>query len=351
MSYLFLLEMIVINSKINIKTGYLIIIELILKLLNILSIGLFYPFFLYLRYRFVYSKTYISGYKLEFKGNLFVFYFKYFGWYILNLLTLGIYNFFLEFKLYKWAVSCTYINDIQGQSYFEKDELESLLLNILCTFLLIITFGLSFPLVKCIRYRYRARNTLISNKRLKYIGNTKMLVKMYIRWIILSISTLGCFILFIKVLDEKHRIEHTIINDNDFEEKESIAIDYVYANTNPLLLKLVFLLGYFLLFFSFIFLIFQQIILLVILNIVLFIILFFLYDILTKYLIKIDYKLISKIGKYYLIFLLVILSVSLILIINKILMTFMIILINYIVIGLLSFIAFYFLIYKKQTIL
>jgi len=53
------------NSKINIKLEYLFIIEIFLAILNLISIGILYPFFLYLRYALVYSKTQIDGYKLR----------------------------------------------------------------------------------------------------------------------------------------------------------------------------------------------------------------------------------------------------------------------------------------------
>jgi len=112
------------NSKINIKLEYLFIIEIFLAILNFISIGILYPFFLYLRYALVYSKTQIDGYKLVFKGNIFVFYFHYLWWYFLTIITLGIYHFFLEYKLYKWVVKNIYFDNNKKAIKLEKDDYE-----------------------------------------------------------------------------------------------------------------------------------------------------------------------------------------------------------------------------------
>lgn len=310
--------MIAIESKINIKTKYLILIELLLKLLNIVSIGLFYPFFLYLRYVLVYSKTSISGLKLRFKGNLLLFYLKYFSWYFLTLITLGTYRFFLEFKLYKWAISCTYIQESNGESYFSRDELESLLLNILCTFLLIITLGLSFPLVKCIKYRYRARNTFISGHQLKFVGTKKEIINMYLHWIIYTILTLGLFILFMNVLEEKYRIEHTIIKKDNDNEIESDSLDYVYKNSNKITIKILFYLGCLFIGIVILYIFYQSILLLILANILLSIELSILYRLIDKYLSFIKINVINKLCIYYVIFLCISLLVFMILYFNNI---------------------------------
>lgn len=348
------MEMIDIKSKINIKLNYLIFIELLLKVLNIISAGIFYPFFLYLRYLFVYSKTIISDHKLFFKGNILSFYFKYLIWYICTLFTLGLYHYFLEFKLYKWAIGCTYIENENKESYFAKDELESLLLNIMCIFILIVTFGFSFPIVKCIRYRYRARNTYISGKRLKFIGTSKEIAKLYLRWLIYGILSLGIFFLFVNVLEEKYRIENTVVNEmyeDDQEERESIAIDYVYASTNKTIINIMFIMGAFFIFLSIIYILSDSFIIIIFSNLTLVLILFILYDLLVKYLNKINSQLINKLGFYYLIVLFLLIIICILLYSFNLLINIMILLISYLFTALIIYILMYLFLFKKETIL
>lgn len=353
------MEMIYISeSRINIKLIYLLLIELLLSLFNFFSLGLFYPFFLYIRYFFVYSKTQISNKKLKFKGNIFVFYYHYLFWYFLTIITFGIYHFFLEFKLYKWAISSTYIEGEENESYFNKDILESFLLNILSTFIIIITLGIGYPFAKCIRYRWRLRNTIISGKRLRFIGNSSDLSKKYLKWLLLSIATFGFFALFIDVLDEKYRVENTVFADsniiNEKEEKESNALDYAYLNTNEIFFKIIIVLGFFAIVLLLAYLIMKMYFILIFIDMLLLIELLFLFDVTLMFISKLfenNKKMILAFVLCFIIISLFILAISLFMLFNNILYLISILLLNISIVVLFSIFIFYLFIYKKQTYL
>jgi len=338
------------NSKINIKLEYLFIIEIFLAILNLISIGILYPFFLYLRYALVYSKTQIDGYKLVFKGNIFVFYFHYLWWYFLTIITLGIYHFFLEYKLYKWVVKNIYFDNRFGDSYFSKDIIESFLINMLCNAILILTLGLGYPFIKCIKYRWRIRNTYISGIPLRFIGDSKELTKKYLGWISLTILTLGLFAIFWGVLEEKYRIENTIIAQDEkemseSEVKESEALNYIYLNVNKTFFNFILVLFYITLFFIIIYLLSYIHILLFVIDIMMTIEFIYIYDIVILFL----SKLFNNRRINYFIFFLVFEVICLILSLIFISLSIGILLLNIFFISLISAFIFYFLLYRKQT--
>lgn len=322
-----------------------------MSLLNVLSIGLFYPFFLYLRYALVYSKTQISGKKLIFKGNIFVFYVRYIWWYFLTIITFGIYHFFLEYKLYKWVVNNIYLEDKYLDSYFDKDILESFLINLIYNSILILTLGLGYPYVKCLKYRWRIRNTYISGKNLRFIGDGKKLAKKYIEWVVLTIFTFGLFAIFWGVLEEKFRIENTIFDEHELsynreiEDKENEAFNYLYLNVNKVFFYLIIILFYFTILFVIVYLISSFKIILVLIDILLFIEFIYLYDILLLFITKLYQNVSKRYFVYFFLLELISFIISLIFIESNI----GILLLNIIFVSLLSALLFYSLLYKRQT--
>ena len=166
----------------------------------------------------------------------------------------------------------------------------------------------------------------------------------------MSILTLGICFLFINVFIEKYRIENTIINENNFyEDKESKAIDYVYANTSNTIINIVFLLGSFFIFLSIIYLISNNIFLVLICDLILFFILSILYGLLIKYVVNINDKIINKLGIYYLILLLVLLITFSILLLLNILSIISFLFVNYIGMALLSYLMYFFFFLRRET--
>ncbi|MCC3867740.1 DUF898 domain-containing protein [Terrisporobacter mayombei] len=85
--------------------------------------------------------------------------------------------------------------------------------NILAWAITILTLGIATPWAMCIKYRWEAKHTVIEGRRLKFIGSGGSLFLHYIKWLILTIITLGIygFWLYIKMLQWK--VENTVFAD------------------------------------------------------------------------------------------------------------------------------------------
>ena len=120
------------------------------------------------------------------------------------------------------------------------------------------------------------------------------------------------------VLEEKYRIEHTIIKKDNDNEIESDSLDYVYKNSNKITIKILFYLGCLFIGIVILYIFYQSILLLILANILLSIELTILYGLIDKYLSFIKINVINKLCIYYVIFLCVSLLVFMNLYFNNI---------------------------------
>ena len=99
------------------------------------------------------------------------------------------------------------------ESRFEGGLLGLIGVNILAWLITAFTLGLATPWAMCIKYRWEAENTVIEGRRLEFIGTGASLFFNYIKWLALTIITLGIygFWLYIKLLQWK--TENTVFKN------------------------------------------------------------------------------------------------------------------------------------------
>ena len=107
------------------------------------------------------------------------------------------------------------INKEKYQSYFDKKVSEYILLHIKMLLLGILTLGLAYPWIICIKQKATCKHTVICGKRLKFIGDPKELIDHWILWWILIVITFGLYSLVVKI-----RFERWITANSLFDEVE-----------------------------------------------------------------------------------------------------------------------------------
>jgi len=76
-------------------------------LITILSLGLFYPYALVLRQRWIAKHTYVKGFQLKFNGRATDLFFQWIKWFLLIVITFGIYSFWVMPRLQRWITEHT----------------------------------------------------------------------------------------------------------------------------------------------------------------------------------------------------------------------------------------------------
>lgn len=77
----------------------------------------------------------------------------------------------------------------------------------------LLSFGLAFPFAVCLMQQWRAKHTLISGRRCKFIGTGTGLFGLWIKWFFLFLITLGIYGFWVIPELQKWIVEHT-----EFEE-------------------------------------------------------------------------------------------------------------------------------------
>lgn len=100
-------------------------------------------------------------------------------------------------------------------SFYDNNLKNSVSHHIKSIFLGIITLGLAYPWILCMKYDARCKHTVICGKRLKFIGNPKELILHWILWWFLTIITFGIYKIVVNI-----RIDQWITANTIFEEIE-----------------------------------------------------------------------------------------------------------------------------------
>ncbi|MGL4990447.1 MAG: hypothetical protein ACRC57_04660 [Sarcina sp.] len=119
-------------------------------------------------------------------------------------------------------------NKNKYNSYYDKTVKNYIKLHIKVFLLGIITLGLAYPWIVCMKQKAKCENMVICGKRLKFIGNPKDLISCWILWFFLTIITLGVYWIIVKVRFEQWIVANTIfeeVENNKEIDKENINKD------------------------------------------------------------------------------------------------------------------------------
>lgn len=92
-----------------------------------------------------------------------------------------------------------------------NEDVSGLFFNlIIAYFLIIITFGIATPWAFCRLQRWKANNTKIEGRNIKFIGEGSTLLGKFIVWYFLTIITLGIYAFWMIAKLEKFKVENTV---------------------------------------------------------------------------------------------------------------------------------------------
>ena len=94
-------------------------------------------------------------------------------------------------------------------SYFDGGLLQLIGWNILGGIITTITAGICYPWALCMVYGWKINHTVIGGRRLKFTGSAVGLFGNWIKWLLLSIITLGIYLFWLGIALEKWKVKNT----------------------------------------------------------------------------------------------------------------------------------------------
>jgi len=82
-------------------------------------------------------------------------------------------------------------------------------INLLTALVSTITLSLAYPAMHCTKERWIARNTYIDGKQLAFDGTGAQLFGTYLKWVLLTIVTIGIYSLWIPIKLQQWTTKHT----------------------------------------------------------------------------------------------------------------------------------------------
>lgn len=107
-------------------------INLLCITLNLISLGLLYPFTLCLKLKWINKHTIINRKKIVFNGKALSLFGKYILWFFLSILTLGIYGLWLPIRMLKWQAAHTHIKRVGEIEERNNITIMTLLIGLIC---------------------------------------------------------------------------------------------------------------------------------------------------------------------------------------------------------------------------
>lgn len=95
------------------------------------------------------------------------------------------------------------------ESKFTGGVLGHIGINILVFLISVFTFGIAVPWAVCIKERWFAEHTIIDGNKITFDGTGAQLFGNYIKWILLTIITLGIYSFWLTINMKKWVVKHT----------------------------------------------------------------------------------------------------------------------------------------------
>ncbi len=97
----------------------------------------------------------------------------------------------------------------QANSYFDGGLLQLIGWSLLGVIITAVTFGICYPWALCMVYKWQIGHTVIEGKRLEFTGTAWSLFGQWIKWLFLTIITLGIYGFWLGIALEKWKVENT----------------------------------------------------------------------------------------------------------------------------------------------
>jgi len=95
------------------------------------------------------------------------------------------------------------------ESYFDGGLAQLIGWRILGFLVTTFTFGICYPWALCMVYGWRVNHTVIEGRRLQFNGRALSLFGHWIKWLLLSIITLGIYLFWVQISLEKWKVKNT----------------------------------------------------------------------------------------------------------------------------------------------
>lgn len=102
-------------------------------------------------------------------------------------------------------------NKIKYNSYFDNTLKNTLIHHLKMIALGIVTVGLAYPWILCSSQHSKCKHTVVSGRRMKFIGDPKELIGHWILWWILTVVTFGLYGIIVKLRFQQWVVANTIL--------------------------------------------------------------------------------------------------------------------------------------------
>lgn len=178
------------------------------------SLGLLRPWGLCLLNNYIYKHTIISGKRLQFGGKGDGLFANMFKWSFLEIVTFGIYSIWVPTNYKRWEVSHLHFEDEkldEGESYFTGSVGIYFLINLLCSLMTTVTFGILGPVAHVIKLKWVLEHTVINRKVVRFNGSAGSFFLKKIGWTLLTIVTFGIYGLWVPLKTTRWDVENTYL--------------------------------------------------------------------------------------------------------------------------------------------
>ena len=175
---------------------------------TICTLFIAFPFLYCAQQKWKLKNTYVNGRRLTFDGNGAQLIGKWILWILLSLITLGLYAIFaMPLNMQKWRTSHTHVEGYvtpdgkKGKSKFTGTIFGLFFTNLVCTIVKIfgvITFGYLTCWAKLHKIKWINEHRQIDGVKITNDAGTGAYFGHYIKWMLLSIVTLGIYFIFFK---------------------------------------------------------------------------------------------------------------------------------------------------------
>ena len=93
----------------------------------------------------------------------------------------------------------------------------------------VLSLGIAYPYALVLRQRWRAKHTYVNGHRLVFVGTGIGLFGLWIKWLLLSVITLGVYLLWVVP-----RIQKWVVENTDFDPTFSPGPAYSAPDSPPM---------------------------------------------------------------------------------------------------------------------
>lgn len=214
------------NSYFDAKWTQYFLRKLLFWFLSLITLGIGAPFFHCSFLRWKYSKTYIDGRRLAFLGKGLDFFVKVIIWLLLSIITLGIFLLFIQINYLRFITKNLHFEGQQDNSYFNANFFDMFFIGFSMFLLTIMTIGLALPWANALWHCFVNENSIIDGKKLGFHASGGSFFAMNIFWSMLTVFTLGFYLLLAKnCAYERFVAENIFIFSDNFDSGNPAAAE------------------------------------------------------------------------------------------------------------------------------